>query len=59
MTAYPNPSILQTLQYKLPHFQKRSKKKLANIARWVFGNLVQASYFERRAILANFFLLLF
>jgi hypothetical protein len=44
---YQNPSILQTLQYKLPHFQQRNMRKLANIARRVFGNSVQASYFER------------
>ena len=42
-----SPSILQTLQYKLPHFQQRNMRKLANIARRVFGNSVQASYFER------------
>jgi hypothetical protein len=44
---YQNPSIRQTFQYKLPHFQQNNMRKLANIARRVFGNLVQASYFER------------
>ena len=42
-----NPPILQTLQYKLPQFQQRNMIKLANIARQVFGNSMQASYFER------------
>jgi hypothetical protein len=40
-------SLSQTLQYKLPHFQQRNMRKLANIARLVFGNSVQVSYFER------------
>jgi hypothetical protein len=44
---YQNPSIRQTFQYKLPHFKQKNMRKLANIARRVFGNLVQASYFDR------------
>ena len=33
--------------YITPHFQQRNMRKLASIARRVFGNSVQASYFER------------
>ena len=32
---------------QITHFQQRNMRKLANIARRVFGNSVQASYFER------------